>query len=92
MNDRYTPVLNKETYLFDIFDNVMGDKLMGSYATEERAKQYCQTKNTAHDLNKLHNFKYVNYKGPVRSVQNAPYRTPKLKIKVTKGMVVVNYE
>jgi hypothetical protein len=35
--DRYIVQHNKETYLYDIFDTVLGDRLFCSFTTEERA-------------------------------------------------------
>lgn len=68
-----------ETFLFDIWDLVLGDRLFGSYTTKERAEKFAQKKNAQADVQKLAGFEFVPYNGPVRSVETCLYRTPKAR-------------
>lgn len=68
-----------ETFLFDIWDIVLGDRLFGSYTTRERAEKYLNKLNAQADVMKLSNFEFVPYSGAKRSVKNCLYRTPKAR-------------
>lgn len=103
MTDRYEVRFNRDTYLYDIYDNVRGDRLFGSFKTEQRALDAVKKRNAQTDLTKLNGFRYVKYDGPTRSVKNSLYRTPKgAKVEgksggkchffeVRNGLVVVSY-
>jgi hypothetical protein len=90
--DRYIAQHNKETYLYDIFDTVLGDRLFCSFTTEERANEVVNRKNSISDAGKLCNFRGISYTGSDRNVINDTYRTPKLNLTINNGLVVFQYD
>ena len=68
-----------ETFLFDIWDLVLGDRLFGSYSSRDRAEYFLRKLNAKADVQKLAGFEFVPYTGPVRSVETCLYRTPKAR-------------
>ena len=90
--NRYSVIRNKEEDLWDIYDNVRGDRLMGSFTSEAAANNVVDRKNKSGEAAKSAQIGYSKYTGPIRSVKNSAYRTPKLDISVSDGMVVIRYE
>lgn len=80
MIDRYEiRQRDDESFLFDIWDLVLGDRLFGSYTTRERAEKFAKKLNAKADVQKLAGFEFVPYSGPARTVKNETYRTPKAR-------------
>jgi hypothetical protein len=92
MNDRYIVQHNKETYLYDIFDTVLGDRLFCSFTTEERANEVINRKNAGVETAKSSNVRGIAYTGPARNVHADIYRTPKFHVSVNNGLVVFQYD
>ena len=92
MKSRYEVRLNKETYLYDIWDLVLGDRLFCSFKTEERANEVAKIRNTEYETYKMAGFQGIPYKGDIRNSVSAPYRTPKIRFSVNGGLVTFYYE
>lgn len=103
MVNRYNVVWNSEDMVYDIYDAVKGIKLFCSFPKKVFAEKKATELNSKADAQKLAGFELRPYIGPVRSVKNATYRTPKGRkidsrpagrcgwVRVEDGRVAIEY-
>ena len=103
MVNRYEVRWNSEDMVYDVFDLVRGHRLFCSFPKKEFAEKKAAELNAKSDVMKLAGFELRPYVGPVRSVKNSIYRTPRGRkidnrpagrcgwARVEGGKVVVEY-